>query len=384
MQFQSRPIRRLAAAVAISTALAASPFFFKHSQAPARPGPPPAVQILAPAPAARLPPPPAPALSPLTSATPPSPSAVHALVGNPAAGVHLLAGASALSVQVPKQPALLAPTPLLAQIQLPAQPPTPKSSDSPSEWAGYIALGLSVIAFGAQLGRNHKVKLQKDISLESWGTALAMDGAWAVYGAATGLVSVAISNLAALLPRTYGVYQIARGHVATRRQALWRLAEETICFYGEAARRHQAFLAGGILAFSVDPINTLAGAATLPALLQFGKTRQDMGTGGISIASQAGYFAASVFWGLNGLVFQRPIVVASSLVGALLTGQVLRYKRAQLKKDGTPLVPALREESADTLRFAQDAAKSAGQLFASGFSRLKSRRSSVQPPISPA
>ncbi len=97
----------------------------------------------------------------------------------------------------------------IPQIPLPREVPVQK--DHKSEWAGQIALILSVAAFALQLGRNWKVKKQEDISLQAWIASFFVDSAWAVYGFASSISTIIVSNSLALLPRAYGIYQIIRG-----------------------------------------------------------------------------------------------------------------------------------------------------------------------------
>ncbi|MFH1094668.1 MAG: hypothetical protein V1728_00440 [Candidatus Micrarchaeota archaeon] len=245
--------------------------------------------------------------------------------------------------------AIAAPLPDLSQLQLPREIPVEKGHKT--EWAGQIALMLSVIAFGMQLGRNWKVKKQEDISLKSWISAFFVDSAWGAYGLANELFTMVASNGLALLPRIYGIYQIMKGQAEDFRASLaWAVNEACKTLEKMAGK---GYLVDSLIwAAAGDPLNTLAAAATMPAYLQFRKTMKEMKTAGISLGSQGLYTLASLFWGINGLLFGKGAVVASSLAGLYFYGAVSRAKYRQLKEDGQGVGRAIGQEAADTAKFA--------------------------------
>ena len=123
-----------------------------------------------------------------------------------------------------------------------------------------------------------------------------------------------------------------------------------------------------------DPLNTLAAAATMPAYLQFKKTVAEMRTGGISLGSQALYTLASVFWGINGFLFDKPAVVLSSLAGLFFFGAIAKAKARQLHKEGQSVGRVLAQEAADTARFTREKGLNLAHLAASVVGRNQAVR----------
>ncbi len=249
------------------------------------------------------------------------------------------------------QEAKLVQLPNLSKIPLPREVPVQK--DHKSEWAGQIALLISVAAFGMQLGRNWKVKKQEDISLQAWITSFFVDSAWMVYGFASNISTIIVSNSLALVPRAYGIYQIIKGLSTDFKSALSLMRTEFYNAYEKIVRKNN-MLDSWVWATVGDPINTLAVAATLPLYIQFRKTTKDLKTTGVSFGSQALYTLASVFWGINGYVFGKGVVVASCTAGLYFFGAVALAKYRDMKREGQKVGAVLAEETADTAMFVFD------------------------------
>ncbi|VVB56515.1 Uncharacterised protein [uncultured archaeon] len=252
----------------------------------------------------------------------------------------------------------------LSKLPLPHEAPVEK--DRQSEWAGQIALLMSCLAFGMQLGRNWRMekagKKQEDISLRAWVTSFFVDAGWAAYGAGTRLYTVVASNCLALVPRGYGIYQILKGH-ASSIQAAYGMAGVEAARVGYKIIDKSGLANAWLYAAVGDPLNTLALAATMPPYLQFMKTMKDLKTEGISLGSQALYTLASVFWGLNGFLFEKWAIVASSMAGLLLYGSVAGAKYSQIRAAGGSVARMLAGEIADTFKFAWEKAGKVWRLI---------------------
>lgn len=310
MKLNTHPARRLAAVVAISTSMVVlSPFFLQHrARAVPAPHSTPTVLVCA-----------RPQAPPPASAAP-----------------------------APVRPG---PVPRLAMAAPNVLEPTPSDSNAPSNWAAYAGIFLSAAGFGFQIARNWKVKKQNDVSMQSWLTWVGTDSAWAVYGYSSGMPVLGHANAAGVVIRAAAVYHLASGHASGFRSTLLYVAREATKLASNILQQGYATLTNLTMAAIIDPLNTLIFVATVPALMQFQKTNRERQTAGLSLLSQVSYLIGNVFWGINGLLFERPAVVAASMVGFCLTWMVLRLKREQMRSDGHTPRAAVRQDITEAFHF---------------------------------